>query len=306
MILFPADSLRRSEVETDYQTEWQAAQNAGFQTAIFDFDALTCGEGARQILRFLPREIEKSSAILRSWMLSVENYARLETMLRERNFSPLTSAENYELAHHFPNFYPLLEGFTPRSQRVPREKFEGENDFDFAPIRAALDSFGDAPLVVKDWVKSQKHRWHEACFIPRAGDFASAEKVVRRFLELQGEFLTGGVVLREFVNLKSVGAHPKSGLPLTAEWRVFVCDGEPFFVAPYWAEADYGDLKLDLEFVKARAKSIPCRFFSLDVAQKAGGEWIVIEIGDGQVSGLPSMDLAGEFYAAWRTRSVSE
>lgn len=300
MILFPTDSLRRSEVETDYQPEWQAAQSAGFQTAIFDFDALTRGEGARQILRLLPREIESPSAILRSWMLGVEQYARLDAMLSERGVTLLTDSKNYELAHHFPDFYPLLEGHTPRSQIVPREAFERDGDFDFAPIRAALEAFGAAPLVVKDWVKSQKHHWHEACFIPRADDFAGAEKVVRRFLELQGERLVGGVVLREFLELKSIGAHPKSGLPLTAEWRAFVFDGEPFFIAPYWDGADYGDLQPSLDFVRERAKSIPSRFFSLDVAQTTGGEWMVIEIGDGQVSGLPSAESASEFYAALR------
>ncbi len=181
---------------------------------------------------------------------------------------------------------------------MPREQFERENDLDFAPLRAALETFGAAPVVIKDWVKSQKHRWHEACFIPRADDLAQAERVVRRFLELQGEFLVGGVVLREFLDLKSVGTHPQSGLPLTAEWRVFVLEGRPFFVAPYWDGADYHDLQPDLDFIRERAKTIPSCFFSLDVAQTKGGEWIVIEVGDGQVSGLPSTDLAPAFYEA--------
>ncbi|HEX9998223.1 MAG TPA: ATP-grasp domain-containing protein [Abditibacterium sp.] len=300
MILFPADSLQKSQVETDYQVEWDGAKAANFEVAIFDFDELLRGESARQILRFLPREAEIQNVILRSWMLSVENYGRLETMLIERGFSLLTSANNYEFAHHFPGFYPFLENYTPRSITIPLAEFKQGDNLDFAPIAARLQSFGDAPLVVKDWVKSQKHRWHEACFIPRASDLVSAEKVVRRFLELQGEFLTGGVVLRAFLELKSVGTHPKSGLPLTAEWRVFVLDGKPFFTAPYWDGADYGTLKLDLDFVRERAKTIPARFFSLDVAQTIDDEWKVIEIGDGQVSGLPSVQFASEFFSALR------
>ncbi len=108
MLLFPADSLRKSQVETDYETEWHAARNAGFETAIFDFDALTHGENARQILRFLPREAAAQTVVLRSWMLSVENYARLETMLRERELTPLTDSKSYQSAHHFPDFYPFL------------------------------------------------------------------------------------------------------------------------------------------------------------------------------------------------------
>ena len=298
MILFPADSLQKSQVETDYQSEWKAAQTAGFSTQIFDFDALLRGEGAREVLRFLPRDGEGQTLVLRSWMLQVEDYARLETMLSQRGLSLLTSAQNYELAHHFPNSYSLLKDFTPRSKVVAREQFEHIGALDFAPIAAALLTFGDAPLIVKDFVKSQKHHWHEACFIPRASDLKSAEKVVRRFLELQGERLVGGVVLREFLPLKSVGTHPKSGLPLTAEWRVFVFQGEPFLVAPYWESGGYGALQPDLFFVREVVGEIPCPFFSMDIAQTTGGAWTVIEIGDGQVSGLPSLQLAPAFFGA--------
>jgi hypothetical protein len=39
----------------------------------------------------------------------------------------------------------------------------------------------------------------------------------------------------------------------------------------------------------------------MDVALREDGEWTVIELGDGQVAGLPSPDLAGEFYRRLRT-----
>jgi len=43
---------------------------------------------------------------------------------------------------------------------------------------------------------------------------------------------------------------------------------------------------------------ISSHFFSMDVAQTASGEWIVIELGDGQVSGLPPQMDAKAFYHA--------
>ena len=46
--------------------------------------------------------------------------------------------------------------------------------------------FGGRAVIVKDYVKSQKHAWGEACFIPRADDVEGALRVVRRFLGLQG------------------------------------------------------------------------------------------------------------------------
>ncbi|HLM58458.1 MAG TPA: ATP-grasp domain-containing protein [Pyrinomonadaceae bacterium] len=58
---------------------------------------------------------------------------------------------------------------------------------DFAEVMRALAPFGDSPVVVKDYVKSRKHEWLEACYIPSAAERGSVERVVKRFLELQGE-----------------------------------------------------------------------------------------------------------------------
>jgi hypothetical protein len=97
-------------------------------------------------------------------------------------------------------------------------------------------SFGRRPLVVRDYVKSRKHEWAEACFLPDGTNANAVERVVRRFLELTGDELQGGVVLREFVELDRVGAHASSGMPLVREWRVFWFDREPVLVAPNWPE----------------------------------------------------------------------
>src|SRR5215213_6453612 len=106
-------------------------------------------------------------------------------------------------------------------------------------VMALLLPFGDAPLVLKDYVKSQKHAWAEACFIPSAADRGSVERVVRRFIELQDAELTGGLVFREYVQLRQIGTHSRSGMPLTREYRLFFLDGTLLQLAEYWAEGDY-------------------------------------------------------------------
>ena len=74
-----------------------------------------------------------------------------------------------------------------------------------------LRGFGDDSVVLKDFVKSRKHEWAEACFIPRASDSDAAAKVVRRFVELQEDDLEGGFVFRAFVDL---------GLRALAQWAL--------------------------------------------------------------------------------------
>ena len=60
-----------------------------------------------------------------------------------------------------------------------------------------------------------------------------------------------------------------------------------------------------MEVFEALAKSIPSRLFSMDIARGVDGRWWVIELGDGQVAGLPPNVEASQFYRAvnehWRS-----
>ena len=46
------------------------------------------------------------------------------------------------------------------------------------------------------------------------------------------------------------------------------------------------------------AAAVRSRFFTMDVARRRDGDWMIVELGDGQVSGLPSEADAGRFYEA--------
>jgi hypothetical protein len=162
----------------------------------------------------------------------------------------------------------------------------------------ALAPFGDAPVIVKDFVKSRKHEWAEACLIPSAADRGAVERVVGRFLELQGDDLAGGLVFREYVEFEPVGVHPRSGMPLTEEYRTFWLDGTPIFWGPYWEEGEYRASEPPIARFAGVAAAVQCRFFTMDVARRRDGGWMIVEIGDGQVSGLPRESDADGFYAA--------
>ncbi|HEY7156951.1 MAG TPA: ATP-grasp domain-containing protein [Gemmataceae bacterium] len=159
-----------------------------------------------------------------------------------------------------------------------------------------LRQFADAPPIVKDYLKSQKHAWEEACFIPVASDREAVGRVVRRFLELQGPDLAGGLVFREFVELEPVGRHPRSGMPLTLEYRLFFLDGRPLLCAEYWEEGDYRGEGPPVERFVDLAAKVRSRFFTMDVARQRGGDWMVVELGDGQVAGMPERADVEAFY----------
>jgi hypothetical protein len=119
-----------------------------------------------------------------------------------------------------------------------------------------------------------------------------------RFVELQGEDLVGGLVLREFIDFEPIGVHPKSGMPLTREHQLFWLDGTPLVVAEYWPEVDYGGEPPPVDRVTDVARAVQSRFFTMDIAKTASGQWMIVELGDAQVAGLPDDALAENFYTA--------
>jgi hypothetical protein len=294
-LILPADPLSPRSPEAAFARELDAARRVDATLGLLDFDALVRGE-TRAAVRRIPAG-NGEEAIYRGWMMHPPVYRELHRALLDRGWALVNDPDAYAETHLLPNWCDALADSTPRSVIRP-----GADAPTKAELAELLRVFGDAPALVKDFVKSRKHEWAEACFIPRASDTDAAARVVERFLELQGEDLEGGLVFRAFEPLVSIGEHPKSGMPLARESRLFFFDGEPVGVSPYWDEVDDAGVTLDLAAVSALARRLGSRFFTFDVAERATGGWLVIEAGDGGVSGLPAHADADAFYTALATR----
>jgi hypothetical protein len=231
-------------------------------------------------------------------MLRAERYRELFDAVADKGVRLINTPEAYAHCHHLPESYAELEGRTPKTLWFPAE-------VPWDRLMDGLRPFGDASLVLKDYVKSRKHEWTEACFIPRASDRGAVERVVRRFLELQGDGLVGGLVFREFVEFENVGAHPKSGMPLAREHRLFWLDGRPLMSFPYWSDLGQTGDGPPAGTFDATAAKIRSRFFTMDVAKRKNGEWMIVELGDGQVAGLPDDRTIEEFYRSLASSPVA-
>lgn len=276
-ILFPADPLAPREVDPAFAVEADAAGGAGCEVEIVDLEALLDERDPRRAVRRV--SARPGSAVYRGWMLRPGAYSLLHEALGERGVGMVTSPVEYRTCHHLPEVYPFLEGRTPRTVWVPvDEPWAAES---VARLAATL---GPGPLVVKDYVKSRKHEWLDACFIPSGTDGDAVARVTGNFRDRQGEVFEGGLVLREYVPLRPAGTHPRSGMPLSREARCFVVAGKVVTAAPYWEDVDQEPVDVP-GWVHALVREIPSPFFTLDLAQRASdGEWIVMEAGDGQVS----------------------
>lgn len=297
LFLYPQHPLDAKTVDESYLTEYKEAKKQGFHVGLLDMDALIMENDAKQTVKKVIKQEKKTTALYRGWMVTSEQYALLYHALQEKNVVLLNSPLEYEHCHHFPSSYELIQDHTPKSVWIPKEDITESID----TVLQALQPFGDAPLIVKDYVKSRKHEWEEACFIPCASDTEQAKRVVSTFLERQGEGLNGGLVLREFIPFEKIGNHPKSGMPLTNEHRLFFLNKEPILVSNYWEEVSYESSPIPLDFYQEIAKSIESNFFTMDIAKREDGEWMIVELGDGQVAGLPSEDVAEPFYKNIKT-----
>jgi hypothetical protein len=149
----------------------------------------------------------------------------------------------------------------------------------------------EGPYVLKGKTNSRKFDWKTHCY---AKDRKTAGDVHWR-LSTDGLIGMGqqDIYIRKYVPLKTllIGLND---LPIANEFRIFVAFGEVLCGAYYWS--NYVDDLPEVPSVDQVPKGLIAEaiqrignrvnFYALDVAQKADGGWIVIEINDGQQSGL--------------------
>lgn len=298
-VIFCASPLSIRQPDELYQHEVDAVQNLGLETSLLDFEALTQEANVQRVVRMIsPGETQPELAIYRGWMLTPAQYELLYEALLAKGLKLINDPVQYRHCHFLPGWFDLLKEHTSKSVWFPIEEL---GDSLSGPILkkllAGLSIFEGSPAIVKDYVKSEKHRWHEACFIPDSRDSSVVFRVSSKFLELRGHNLQGGLVFRQFEEFKPLTTHSQSGMPLIEEYRLFVMDGQIVHWIPYWEEGEYNGQPPLAEF--AEIARIPrSRFFSMDIAQTKDGRWLVVELGDGQVTGLPDNAIASEFYKA--------
>ncbi|MDH7914352.1 ATP-grasp domain-containing protein [Winogradskyella sp. SYSU M77433] len=291
-IIFCDSVIDNKTVEPDYHTEFISAKNNGFNTEIISFEALEEGN-IKSALKYMKSCDKQELAIYRGWMMRPKVYEAFYQGLLMKNIILINNPVEYNHCHYLPNSYDKIINETPKSNWT--------KDLLQNNILDLVKDFGNNPIIVKDFVKSEKHHWKDACFIPNASDKNKVQEVTNKFLELRGSYLNEGLVFREFVELEFLTDHSKSGMPLTKEFRLIFLNKELVQVLDYWDEGVYDSEKPDIEFFKNIANKIESNFFTMDVAKKKDGNWIIMELGDGQVAGLPDHANTDEFYCTMRS-----
>jgi ATP-grasp domain, R2K clade family 3 len=282
-ILMCADPLNPKRVDEHFAREAEAVRALGGSVALIDHDALRRGDAAAAV-RMVPRDL--GIAWYRGWMTTAGQYAALAAALGSRNISLAVPPDGYQKAHELPGWYDTFAGMTPASVWLPLSPGVAPAEDKLAELVRPLAT---GPAIVKDYVKSRKHEWDEACFVPDVADTGRLHAVVSRLIDLQGDFLTGGIVVREYETYDG------------GEARVWWVDGEPVLVGPHPDTPDrYPRPQTDL--LAPCVRSLGCRFITTDLARRADGTWRVVEVGDGQVSELPAAAEPADLYLSFPIR----
>jgi hypothetical protein len=216
------------------------------------------------------------AVLYRGWMLTADEYARLDDAVSDRGGTLVTTPEEYEAAHYLPSWYPAVAALS-----VPTRWILGT---DLAEAWEAAQELGPPPYVIKDHVKSAKEAWDEACFVPPGADQATFARVCETLIDLRGDRFERGLVIRRYQPL----APAPGGEGERDEHRLFFWRGRLATASTYHdVVASAADADDPAPRFASLGRAIDSPFFSVDIARTAAGDWIVLEIGDGGVSTLP-------------------
>ena len=202
-------------------------------------------------------------------------YQELERDAHILGSTLINSYEQHSYVADIRKYFPDLDGITPRT----------------------WDMWGNLPegqYIVKGTTNSRKHEWRTRMFCACKADIP---RVVSSLLD-DDLLCSQSLVVREYVPLKTFGLGIND-LPITNEWRFFVLGRQILCAGWYWAsEPDWGPpepMSPPVEATRLVQEAINrvgdrVQFFVVDVAETAAGPWIVIELNDGQQSGLSMID----------------
>ena len=264
MILFPSDYFNCAKVDEDLSQEYAAVLETGFyQTVLFDYSKWF----DQGILSLKNTPCKPHTAIYRGWMMEPRQYENFYHSLLKYNIELVTTPSSYCRMHLFPNIYNSLKEDTARLKIYPLH-----DPINVEELKKEFPRF-----MVKDFVKSVK-----GTKFPKYFDQTITQDEFDGWMEVfykyRGDLLTGGIVIKEFLDLKFYHAHSN-------EYRVFYINYKPAVIAQNSGQPL--DAPFPPQSLIEKYSALDSPFYTVDYAELTDGSWRIIEAGDGGVSGIP-------------------
>lgn len=275
-----SDRLAPSASARDLEAGTNAARLAGCLVYTIPPDLDVC-ENAQNALAHVPAPARATPGAWIGYIPSPERYAAIYDEARRKNIYLLNTLEQHQNAQEFPRAYERLGALTPPSVIIT-----GESE-----CAAAVEALG-LPVFVKGAIQSRKSRGWSACV---ANSLDELRTLTRHLLALENRS-RGRVVVRRLARLRHVRTSAQ-GFPLGREFRAFVYREQIIGLGYYWEGNDPLKTLAPVEEDAVRrlageaARRVGTPYLTVDIGQQDDGEWIVIETGDAQFSGVSQVPL---------------
>lgn len=272
--------LSASSSAADLRKATEAAMLTGRQIYYIPQDFSQC-ETAENALTSIPVQEHETPAAWIGYIPDPDRYAEVYAAAMDKRIRLLNSPEQHLNAQEFDRFYPMLDGLTPASVIVT-----SESECADAAVQLGL------PVFVKGAVQSRKSRGWAACVAESVDEL---RPLCRHLLELDNRS-RGRVVVRKLLKLR----HSRSsaeGFPYGREYRVFLFQGAVLAWGYYWEGDDPlkalapNEEQAVLTLAAEAARRVATPYIAVDIGQTEDGDWIVIETGDAQFSGVSQVPL---------------
>lgn len=174
------------------------------------------------------------------------------------------------------NWVEALDGLTPRTWSV------------------LADIPNEGPFVLKGATNSKKHYWNTHMFA------ANKKEAIHVYGLLAEDCMIGEqkIYIRKYEPLVTL-MEGINGIPVTKEFRLFFYKAKLLVSGFYWQnyveDLDFiPEMDAPEAFVSEIAERVHVEsgadFFVIDIGQKVDGSWMVIEVNQGEMSGLSCCD----------------
>ena len=273
LILFPSSYFSPKTVDEDLRKEYDAATSTClFDTVLFDYDKWY----NESRLALSEQLASMRNAVMRGWMMKPEKYRLLYEELLKQNIRLATSPDEYEQMHIFPNVYSVFGEDTAKMMVFPLH-----TQIPVEQVKKVFKRF-----MIKDYVKSVK-----GTQFPRFFDSSITQEKfdewMKVFYELRGNLLTGGICVKQFLDLKYYGDRPN-------EYRVFYANNKIVTVSRNSGQPEFA-AKPTIQLLE-KYQTLASIYYTVDYVELENGTWKVMEAGDGSVSGLSDQQDAEQYF----------
>ena len=275
-----SSQIEPSASSRDLENFTRTAGLMGFKVYNIPQDFSVC-ENAENAVNHIPFQKDLTTGLWIGYIPDFERYKSVYNALSKKNIRLVNSPEEHILIQEFDKFYPMISKVTATSKIIS----------DIAEVKDAVEKIG-LPVFLKGTIQSIKADGWKACV---AENIEDAEEIADRLFNLFARS-RGKVIIREVLKLR-YSRTSALDFPFGREYRVFVFQQKVVGIGYYWEGDDELKELTQTEEIQVKelalqtAKKLGVNYISIDIGQLENNDWIVIEVGDPQFSGISQIPI---------------